>query len=884
MPLDLKPLEEKKLILKPAKQELDLKPVQASSNAGLSLRPVGMNLSLDGYADEKDAFSKMSKFGKVLDILGRPGYAIKSIIKANSDELNVILHQENLSEEEKHDLFQKQSLSAREALNAAWRGFSGEERVTMNQIWEDLGVKGVPLLGFASELVIDPLMYGGYRGITKTLGKGINLVRKGIQTIPGVTKATTAIGTRIEPITSALKEMFITKTGIGKLNDLIDYYLSKRQYLKREELKFGVKTRNIIQNISKKTGQSIDDVQKQIVSIIEQPEVALPGVAPETRALGNVVKSHLTNILTKEMKAGVPITELSKNARNIQYFPRITSKEAMDYLRAAKKSYKGDSKIWNTMVANAKRRKTADWTLQEFNDFVKLHGLESLGGKSVEEFFISNPSYAVAIRGTRSAKAVTSAQFLDDVGKQFGKSTKELPYGVELSDTVTKLNPSLRGLKFDQEVASEITRVTQSYINPQQAKIFMRTFDAVQNTWKKWTLAPFPKYHLRNMVGNMWNNHLADVDPKQYGRAQAIQMYRKYKNTPGGLNRVAMENLNKFGITSQMADDVIVQAEKTGVLGHGWYAADIETGIERAVKGEKGLISKGMAFGSTIENNARLAHFLDRLNKGDDALSAAKSVKKFLFDYQDLTAFEKQIMKRLFPFYTWTRKNIPLQAEQLWKQPEKFMKLAPPLRARNEQDLLRLKYARPDLYERLPVEIRRTADTVTYMPLEGVIPAGDLAKMVRPQEIFVELLTPYLRAPIELTMNKSFYFESEIQRYPKETQELLRMDIPVKTKYILTTVLPQARMLNELNKLVKKQVRKEKLTPGEQALMQSLTSIYKVNLKDLRDRALRRIEKKAEDLKRGAFWAKRYERTKEGKRIRGTYKELKELMKKIKAY
>jgi len=855
-------------------------------------KPTRGGVDWDGL--EGDPFTKMSNFGKVLDIMGRPAQGIKAVIKANDDELLAIMNKTDITDEEKIKLMEKQSLSGKKAIKAFWRGLSGKERNTMNEIWKNVGVERVPLLGFASELAVDPLMYGGYSAITKTIGKGVGATGKAIQKIPGVTKAGTVIGEKIQPVTSALKEMFVIKTGLGKLNDLINTHLLQREYLKGKELKYAIKTRNVIQNIAKKTGHSIDDVEKQIVNLIEQPQIVSKGVTPEAQALANTLKMHLSNILTKEMKAGVPISSLAGGSRNIQYFPRITTKEAGQYLKQAQV---GGAKVWNAKIANALRRKTGDFTLQEFNDFVATHGLKSLGGRSVEQFFMQQPAYAVYARGVRSAKAVTSAQFLDDVGKTFGIPIVKAPsFWQELPDSVTKLNPSLKGLKFDPEVMAEITRTTTQYINPQQAKIFMRGFDTVQNLWKKWTLAPFPKYHLRNMVGNMWNNHLAGVDLRNYPKAQAIQMYRKYKGTKFG--RVAEAELRKLGITTQIADDTIMQAEKMGVLGRGWYAADIETTLKKEL--ERGFIrqplrikakkiitgeiitEKGMAFGSTIENNARLAHFIDRLSKGDDAMQASISVKKFLFDYGDLTAFEKQVMKRLFPFYTWTRKNIPLQAEMIWKQPEKFAPLAVPLRGRSPQDLLKLKYARPDLYERLPVELRRNVDTVTYVPLEGLIPAGDLAKMIRPQEIFIELLTPYLRAPIELAMNKSFYFESEIQRYPEETQELLRMDIPVKFKYVLTTALPQARLLNELNKLVKKQTRKEKLTAGEQAFAQSLSSIYKVNVKDLRDRALRRVESKIEDLRRGMFWAKRYERTKEGERIRKTYQELKDLMKRIK--
>lgn len=902
------------LNLRPAATKLNLKPVNtglqlrfAKDKPSLNLKPVNLDIRPFKITGEEDPWTKMSRFQKTLDILGRPGYAVKSVMAQAQRENQTVIdeysreinkRQEDFSPEERVEVMFRQGrkrLQIKERLKSAWSGLSGQERVTANELWGNVGVKGVPLLGFATEIVTDPMMYGGYSGITKGVGKTLKVTGKIAKKIPGVEKAVTKVGTKVQPVAAHLKEMFVAKTGIKKLNTMIEKHLGQRQYLKGEELKYGIKTRNAIQNISKKYGQSIDDVEKQVVALIEQPGRAIPNIVPETRALADDLTIHLSNILTTEMKAGVPITGLSKGTRGLSYFPRITTKEATQYLKQAKV---GNAKIWDTKLANALKRKTGDFTLEEFNAFVSAHGLKVLGGRSVEQFFMKHPAYAVATRGLRSAKAVTSAQFLDDVGRTFGTKAKKAPaHWQKLPENVTRLNPSLKGLKFDPEVAGEVLRTTKSYVNPESARGFVKMFDTVQNTWKRWTLAPFPKYHLRNMVGNTWNIYLeGSTRPRHFVKMQALQTYRKYKDAPR-MGNFARAELAKIGVTPAQADDLIMQMEKTGVLGRGWYAADIETGIEKELtKGFLGkplrtklkktvtgqiAIEKGMALGSTIENNARGALWLARLDKGDDALTAAGTMKKFLFDYGDLTAFEKQIMKRTMPFYTWTRKNVPLQAEFLWKQPQKFAPIAIPLRARNAQDLLRLKYARPDLYERLPIEYRRNADTVTYIPLEGLVPVGDLAKMVRPQEVFVELLTPYLRAPIEMRMNKSFYFETEIQRYSKETQPLLRMDIPVRMKYLLTTVIPQARMLNELNKLVKKQVRKEELTPDEQIFAQSLSSVYKVNLEDLKDRASREVERKINELKKGAFWAKRYERTEEGRRIRETYKEFKTLMEQI---
>ena len=50
-------------------------------------------------------------------------------------------------------------------------------------------------------------------------------------------------------------------------------------------------------------------------------------------------------------------------------------------------------------------------------------------------------------------------------------------------------------------------------------------------------------------------------------------------------------------------------------------------------------------------------------------------LKKFLFDYMDLTAFERKVMKRVFPFYTWLRKNIPLQISMLLKSPRTYARI-----------------------------------------------------------------------------------------------------------------------------------------------------------------------------------------------------------------
>jgi hypothetical protein len=74
-----------------------------------------------------------------------------------------------------------------------------------------------------------------------------------------------------------------------------------------------------------------------------------------------------------------------------------------------------------------------------------------------------------------------------------------------------------------------------------------------------------------------------------------------------------------------------------------------------------------------VEDHSRRLLFMHNLMKnGGDVLNAAERVKMFLFDYGALTAFERKVLRRFIPFYTFTRKNLALQAEMIVRRPGQF--------------------------------------------------------------------------------------------------------------------------------------------------------------------------------------------------------------------
>jgi len=204
-------------------------------------------------------------------------------------------------------------------------------------------------------------------------------------------------------------------------------------------------------------------------------------------------------------------------------------------------------------------------------------------------------------------------------------------------------------------------------------------------------------------------------------------------------------------------------------------------------------MTKGRALGTNIENHARLMNFYLDLSKTGDATLSAIKTKKFFFDYNELTLFEKNVMKRIVPFYSWMRKNIPLQFEQLLKQPAKYTGL---LKAKGEIE------REIDLPKHMPDFVRSgfpifTSEDMKGRPqaflLRNFIPAVDIEQVIgRGAEIapgtkvpeivrtIISSIGPQFRSPVEQALNLNLFFGRPIERFPGETEPIL--GVPVRRR------------------------------------------------------------------------------------------------------
>ena len=70
-----------------------------------------------------------------------------------------------------------------------------------------------------------------------------------------------------------------------------------------------------------------------------------------------------------------------------------------------------------------------------------------------------------------------------------------------------------------------------------------------------------------------------------------------------------------------------------------------------------------------IEVQSRLVNFLANLRQNKSIDDAVAHVGKFLFNYDDLTVFQRVWLRTLIPFFTWNHKNLALQADLLFNKP-----------------------------------------------------------------------------------------------------------------------------------------------------------------------------------------------------------------------
>lgn len=318
-----------------------------------------------------------------------------------------------------------------------------------------------------------------------------------------------------------------------------------------------------------------------------------------------------------------------------------------------------------------------------------------------------------------------------------------------------KKYPELAGTKIDPVLVPQLDKAVgqlDHIMSPSGE--FGKAIDSFLSSWKTIVTIPLPSHHIRNLIGDLFFAYLAGVpigNPVLIRKMQKVMAAQRhfYKdiadnpetaNTTQYLLDMLQGNAAERNILTSKPGDIVSRitvgkrtiqinardmwgaAFERGVLKHSALIEDIPSAsiseqilnktqnplVHAVISPTGGKFMKGARkVSETREHGVRMLHFIDAAEKavkrnlargmnerralqlGFD--EAAARVTKWHPDGTGLTDVERKVMRRTFPFYSWTRKAIPLLAESMLTNPAKLT-LYPKFMhdvvgAENQQDL-----------------------------------------------------------------------------------------------------------------------------------------------------------------------------------------------------
>ena len=188
------------------------------------------------------------------------------------------------------------------------------------------------------------------------------------------------------------------------------------------------------------------------------------------------------------------------------------------------------------------------------------------------------------------------------------------------------------------------------------------------------------------------------------------------------------------------------------------------------------------------------------MTKDDIAFDvASQEVKKSMFDYGDLSSFEQNWAKRVLPFYTWTRKNLPVQFKSLIQNPQRAEQLAI-AKQQFEHNLGELDKSDYGQFwnDRVPVFLGNESEgVVKAFALMNLIPMADLQYMIDPKRVIGEMATPFIKAPLEALANYDTFMNRAIKSTPGQMDDFLGVKLPPRLHHLAKILVP----LTEINRV-----------------------------------------------------------------------------------
>ena len=311
-----------------------------------------------------------------------------------------------------------------------------------------------------------------------------------------------------------------------------------------------------------------------------------------------------------------------------------------------------------------------------------------------------------------------------------------------------------------------------------QTHAFVNLIDKVNNTFKRFKTFTLGS-QMRNAIGSLVNMYLSGMPVHkipEYGARAAVVM-----NNAENLSRKFAQGV-AFTVEESKQWKYLTEFYKAGFTEKGFEAVqDLENIRDSLGKGGN-LLKRGLD--KATDFNLKLNNLVDSYNRMSlfmyamdnpgylkklGKANAADAVRYTLFDPSNLSDLEKSGLKKLIPFYTFTKQNLYFQATNLMKNTPKYSRLIKSINSIYNQldDDSYYKYQK----ENMQIPLPWTDSNGNQLFLKSNLPLSDLGEYLsNPVGRTVSSLTPAIKTPIEMVMGKDIFTGQDISDESKVEQ------------------------------------------------------------------------------------------------------------------
>ena len=524
----------------------------------------------------------------------------------------------------------------------------------------------------------------------------------------------------------------------------------------------------------------------------------------------------------EEKAAGVPARRLTTE-REIGYLQRI--------LGDRKTRFGGWMRRKGMSVKNARqlmRLRDREKFVSEINELAEevnrfqrgessgdarvLETVKQMGLGRGEELapYLMDPVLSHVARELESVRTIGSAQMLRGLTEMFGVRLvrgRRPPSGY-LPVEAKQFGEITRGFVFKPETAAVIEAYVGQWDRPKQ---ILRGYRRLLNLWKGWALFA-PAYHLRNLFGNVFNSMLGDGYSTR-AFSEGMEIVQAAASGKGLDRRIAGTPETYGSLYKKLAVD-------HGRIGSGFFGVEVAThrnrvqqiieavdhppsagrALELARQGHPLLFNRTV--GMMAEDASKIGFVITRLRRGDELGPAVDRMVKHLFDYSELTDFERGTtgvgMRDVIPFYTWTRKNSQLLLQVALTEPRKLA-IIPKIQLTVERHLagdetlpwqLRPAHIMREGGVQISGGLRPKFANIGYMLPIGELPLVNPFKPGGGLRRLAEQAGGPARTAAELVANYDMFFDRPIKEYPGQRKRFLGAEMPPAAKHVARTLRP----------------------------------------------------------------------------------------------